>query len=663
MSKQAKPANFQPDAANGQSILTNVPGNPCKMARGANTERNRSIRHRLHIPSDVATKMSTAASDPITATTRPDGLHRGLRLTLILSFAGLLLGLSLLQIEASFFRDNFGFLSLAMFRGQDTVWLGLSLAVGMAFYWYPAQPGADGIVSRVAALWPAHVSPRIIVGSLTLVVLIFVGAGTYLIHHAYGLVSDEVMGELQADIFLSGRLLADFPEQWVEYRRALFSSFLMYDSEHQLMGSSYRPGYAAIRALFDLASLGHLANAAMTALSIYLVASIARKLWPDRGDAAVLAAVLLATCPQVLFTGMTGFAWSAHLCLNLLWLRLFLRDDRLGHGLAALVGFAAIGLHQINPHPFFVLPFMLSLLFARRWPLAFFYASSYSLALAIWIFWPDIAIYLSADDAAMAMPIDQPGGTAAGVGYLAGALNLIGFNQVLGLPYMATNLLRLVAWQNLAILPLIFVALRRWSGAPQIVRLLAWSCALSMIPYLLIMPNQMYGWGYRYAHGLLGNLALIAAFGWISISAHGDQVRARAKQIVVGFTALVVIVGLPLRSVQVERFVGPYAEANRYLHELPGDLVLIDASRIWIWPGVIRNDPFFADRPLVLAMQQLTNDQVRRLCDRYTITFVTDDDLAPLGLPGANPPRPNLASGELSDTAQMPASEHNCPAS
>ena len=609
-------------------------------------------------------QMSTTATKPTISFHRPDMLHRGLRLTLVLSLVGFLLGLSLLQVEESYFRDNFGLMTLAMYRGQDTVWLGLSLAIGLALYGCRLQPGFDGVVTRVATLWPKRASPQFIVGTLAVVVLGFVGAGTYLIHHAHGLVSDEYMGELQANIFRSGRLLAHYPEEWTEFIRAMFTQYLMNNSEHQLLGSGYRPGYAAIRALFDLVSLGQLANAALTALSIILVASIARKLWPDRRDAVVLAAVLLATCPQVLFTGMTGFAWPAHLCLNLLWLRLFLRDDRPGHGLAALVGFAAVGLHQINPHPFFVLPFMVSLLFARRWSLACFYASTYTAALAVWIFWPDIAIHLSADEAAAATPAGLSSGPAAGVGYVAQGLALISPEQVFGLPLVAINFLRLLAWQNLAVLPLIFVALRRWSGAPPIVRLLAWSCVLTMIPYVLIMPNQMYAWGYRYAHGLLGNMALIAAFGWISLSAQGDRVRAFAKQIIVGFTALVILVGLPLRAVQVERFVGPMAAANRYLHSFPSDLVVVDSSRVWIWGGLMRNDPFLADRPLVLAMQQLTSDQLRQLCDRYTVTFVDYVDLAPFGVPEANPRWPaGTVSDGLADTAGAPAREHACPAS
>jgi hypothetical protein len=42
---------------------------------------------------------------------------------------------------------------------------------------------------------------------------------------------------------------------------------------------------------------------------------------------------------------------TAHLTLNLIWLCLFLRNDKIGHGAAIAVGFLASGLHQLIFHP------------------------------------------------------------------------------------------------------------------------------------------------------------------------------------------------------------------------------------------------------------------------------------------------------------------------
>lgn len=576
------------------------------------------------------TETATAAVPTLEARSPAAMFDRGLRLALVLCLLGFLLGLALLPIDEDRMRYWHMLMTVAMYRSQDTVWLGLGVGACLALYWSARSQTLARAFAWTAAFWPARPRPVAYAAIIALVVLAFVGAGTYLFTHAYGLVLDEFMGEIQADIFRSGRLLVRYPGEWGEYVRALFPAFLFQDVDNQLWGSGYRPVFAAIRALFSLAGLGPLTNAILTALSVVLIADIARKLWPDRGDAAVLAAVLLATGPQFLITGMTGFAWPAHLCLNLLWLRLYLRDDTLGHGLAALVGFAAVGLHQINPHPFFVLPFMLALLGARRWRLAGFYACTYSAALVTWIFWTDIAVYLTADQSSA----ETGPATTVGVGYVANAISLINADRFFGLPLIVVNLLRLMAWQNLAVLPLIVVALRPWKAAPPIVRLLAWSCVLSMIPYVLVMPNQMYAWGYRYMHGLLGNMALIAVYGWIRLSAQGGLAPVAAKRAIVALTLAVIVVGMPLRSAQLERYVAPMAAANRFIHSLPSDIVLVDIARIWFRTGTIRNDPFLESRPLVLSMRYLTPDLLARICQRYSVTYVDYDDLAPFGVMG-----------------------------
>lgn len=551
--------------------------------------------------------------------------RRGSWLLLILCGAGLALGLALLSVDEIELRTLLyrQLKTLVMFRGQDTPWLAVCVAFGLYLVWALRSP-ADR--PRLAALWPRDPNVAVWTAVITVLVLAFVGIGTHAFHHAHNVVLDEFFPEFQARIFRSGRLLASVPDEWQELRHAVFPLFLFHDADHQLWGSSYRPVHAAILALFSLAGLGTLTNAVLTAASVILIVGVARRLWPERRDAAILAALLLATGPQFLFTGMTGFAWSAHLCFNLLWLWLYLRDDNWGHGLAALVGFAAVGLHQINPHPLFVMPFMLALLADRRWRLAAFYATTYGAAVLTWTFWHEIAVVLSAG----------PGATDAapnaGLGYIGGTASRIGIYQLLFQPLMAVNLLRLLSWQHVMIVPLIVVALRPWSSAPSTVRLLAWGCVLSMIPYVLIMPNQFYAWGFRYAHGLLGSLALIAVHGWVVLSAKDGPAAAVARRAIIAFAVLVVAVGLPLRAVQMERFVGPLAEANRHVKSLQTEVVVVDMTNLWFPYDVIRNDPDLAERPVTLSLFYLSPEQLRRVCREYSVTVVDRDDLAEFGV-------------------------------
>ncbi|NNG02945.1 MAG: hypothetical protein HKM95_02445, partial [Inquilinus sp.] len=440
--------------------------------------------------------------------------------------------------------------------------------------------------------------------------------------------TEEVSNAFQADIFEKGRLLAPLPEAWREFRGALQPYSTVYEAEHGVWASASRPVFAALQALFGMVGLDALLNTVLTALSVLLVAAIARRLWPDRPDAAVLAAVLLATSPQVLVTGMTGFAWPAHLCLNLLWVWLFLRGGIVGHALAAAAGAAAAGLHEVHVHALFILPFMFALLRDRRWGLAAFYTVVYGVAHLAWIFWVDLAL-LTLEPVAGAGPGEA---AAVGLGYLGGLLGRIGGDGLLAPPLMAIGLLRLLAWLNPAVLVLLAVGVRPWSRLPSPLRMMALGCLVSLIPYVLVTPSAMFGWGYLPLHGLLGSLVLLAVNGWVMLSADRSTTIQTVKRVVGGLTALALLVGLPLRTLQARQFVGPEIAAIRHMQAIDADLAVIDTAGIWLWEPLIRNDPFLADRPLVLAMQYLTPEQMTALCRDYRFVLVDAHDLGRFGV-------------------------------
>ncbi|MEE8271772.1 MAG: hypothetical protein V3R98_08590 [Alphaproteobacteria bacterium] len=552
--------------------------------------------------------------------------RRGLALVVLVCLCGFAVGLAMLQVDDGAWRNAGNAMTAALYRNQDTYWFAFCVVCVLYIRWSLGRSAAARTVSLISRFWPEDPRPLLAASKIAIVVLIFVGGGTYLVHHGFSFVVDEYLAEFQAAIFREGELLASHPPEWTEYGRALHHSFTYLAPSHDLWGSGYRPVFAALRALFSLASLGALTNTFLTAMSVVLVAAIARKLWPDRRDAAVLAAVLLATSPQFLFTGMTGFAWPAHLCLNLLWLWLYLRDDTAGHVLAALVGVAAAGLHQIQAHAFFVLPFMLALLQDKRWRLAAWYGGVYAAGHLTWIFWQDIALLLTAE------PGTADPGRSRGVGYVTDSLALFAILKPLTVPLMGLNLLRMLAWVNLALVPLIVVALRPWSAAPPVVRLLALGFVFSLIPYVLVMPNQMYGLGYRYFHGLLGNMALLAAYGWIKLSKAESRELFSAKRVIAGLTVITLAVGVPLRALQVEGLVGPIAAATRYVASRPADAVLVDYTAVWIGPSLVRNDPYLRNRPLVFALNRMTPEQILDVCGRFSVEVVDYYDVAAFGV-------------------------------
>lgn len=549
---------------------------------------------------------------------------RGLGLLFLLCALGLVIGVALNFVDESlFFRSKWS-LTLYFYRNQDTIWFALALVAAPFLLWVARSRRGRVIDS----LWPSpsgKFDPALVLAGICLIV---VAAGTYVVYHGYALSLDEFMAEFQATIFLEGRLLAKVPAEWADFVVPLQPIFIYHDQVQDFWGAHYRPVAAAIRALFSLLSLGLLTNAVLTAVSVALVAAIARRLWPENNEAPFVAALLLLSSPQVLITGMTAYAMPAHLCLNLAWLWLFLRDDRLGHVLAALVGVAAVGLHQVHNHALFVMPFMLALLFSARWRLALGYAAVYAVAHLTWIFWHDIAVAVTVGGAA------ANSGAVGGVDYLANAISFASVPNLFDLGIVTVNLLRLVAWQNLILVPLVIVALRPGSTVPPLVRQLAWGLLLSMIPYVLVISIQIHGWGYRYLHGLLGSLALIATYGWVRISAANRSAAGSAwcRRTIVLFTALMIVVGVPLRAFQVEAFVRPYAAATSFVESLSDDIALIDDPEIWFGGDLARNDPFLRNRPKVMVLQLLTPAQLRGLCERYSVRLVTADDLEGLGV-------------------------------
>jgi hypothetical protein len=442
----------------------------------------------------------------------------------------------------------------------------------------------------------------------------------------FGLALDEFMTDFDARIMASGRLLAPVAPEWRDVVPALMPMFRLELPDNALWSSAYLPVNAAIRAVFVLLGAPALAGVALAALAIIAVFAVARRLWPDRPDAAVVAAVLLACSSQFLITAMTPFAMTAHLALNMLWLWLFLRDTRTGHALAGVVAFMACGLHQVVFHPLFAAPFVVSLMRARRWRLASYYGAVYAVSGLFWIlYW---SLVLHAANVPMAQSADV--GLDYFVGRIAGMVEPHPESFIL----LFLNLIRFVAWQSPLIVPLAAVGLLAGGKRNGTLVCLAAGMGLTLIAVLVLMPFQGHGWGYRYLHGFLGALSLMAAQGWIAVT---DRASSASRKLAFVFAANVLValfVLLPLRAVQVRDFVTPYASAVAAIERSDADVVIVDPTDIWYGEDLVRNDPFLRARPKVLSLQRLSETQLGELCRRYDVAMFDRDDARQSGIPG-----------------------------
>jgi hypothetical protein len=197
---------------------------------------------------------------------------------------------------------------------------------------------------------------------------------------------------------------------------------------------------------------------------------------------------------------------------------------------------------------------------------------------------------------------------------------------------MADNLLRLIAWQNPALIVLSAAgALVAASRRDPLTWPLVAGLALTTAAMTWLVPFQGHGWGYRYLHGLLGNLALLAASAWVRFMPCVDQRAsgwARAGVATLGCAAL----ALPLSLYDVHATIRPAAAAQAAIRRSAADVVLVDQTGIFYGDDLVRNDPWLATRPKVIDLGALTDDQARALCRSARVAIFDARDAAKFGV-------------------------------
>jgi hypothetical protein len=465
-------------------------------------------------------------------------------------------------------------------------------------------------------------------------------AGWWLLFQAYPLSMDEFCAAFDARIFSHGKLLAEVPAAWRPYIGALQPSFIQHTADQRYWVSPYLPMNAALRALAGTLGSQALAGPCWAATSIVTVYALGRRLWPDRKDAAVVSALLLATSAQLLFTAMTPYAMSAHLALNLVWLWLFLRKGWPWHGMAAATGFAATGLHQMLFHPLFAAPFILQLWLGRRWRLAGFYTVAYAAICLFWISYQGLLL--------------QGQGLAPSAAAAHGAADFT--HQALALlaptpgapGLMALNLLRFAAWQNpLAVALGVLGALYAVRGRDRVLAPLTAGMALTVAAMLVVMPFQGHGWGYRYLHGFLGGLCLLAGLAWVKLTPSGAEGGQRAWAAFGAAGAYCLMLAFPICAHQAVDWLRPYARSNAAIQSTRADVVIVDPKYLTYGFNLVRNDPFLERGPKVMDVNYLTAPQALALCAHFKVALFDRTDGAALGVATLPPMPPPAGKAEV----------------
>lgn len=555
---------------------------------------------------------------------RNAAFHRTLKGATIISSALVLFGVGVASLTEPVYIDTvrqpkFVWLTTYFFRSQDAPWLiGVALLLAILAIARPTFPRSFGCLGKPSRRVTA-------VSLLALLVLVCGVVGTHSIFHDYHLSRDEILAEFDATIFRSGHLIAPIAPEHRPLATALAPTFMVPIDQIDGFVSAYLPGNAALRALVGFIDPAA-TNPLLAAFAVIAVFAVARRLWPSDPAPALVAAVLTATSSQLIVGSMTSYAMTAHLTLDMLWLWLFLRDDKAGHAAAIIVGAFAIGLHQTIFHPLFAAPFILRLWISQRRSVAAAYIGSYAIALLFWIgYWQLLALWRG-----VSMETSDEVGL---VYFIARVLVLLTSFQWSGADLMAKNILRFVVWQNPVLLPLVILSYTQIREGSGIARELAAGVCLTLIAMFIVLPYQGHGWGYRYLHGLLGNFSLLAAYGWVDLAARAN---ARASRELGSTLAIGCVIGalvlLPAHLIQAQRFVEPYARAADAIARTDADFVIVDKSRLLFAADLVRNDPFLRNRPKILDLTYLEEDQIRALCATNEIALFEKADATALGV-------------------------------
>ncbi len=454
------------------------------------------------------------------------------------------------------------------------------------------------------------------VGVCALFVTLFARLGAHYFLHDVDLSMDEWTAGFQARIFERGQLTAPIDPVWYDFAFSMTPIFVEWKKEPAEWLASYLPVSAGIRTLFLAVDAERWANPVLGGLSVLCLGLLARRLWPEAPRRALLAATLLSSSTQFLFTSMTGYAYSAHLFLNVLWLLLYLRKDLCWYVLP-WIGFLALGLHNPVPHALFAAPFLWRIFRSagKAWRLYIF--GIYGFSCVTW------AVYVKFAGLLRIWLLTRMSASIT-EGHDLRTVLVPGRWLVQAMDWSL-----FFSWQTPLLALLAALALIWWRWLSPFGRDLAAGVLLTFAFYCIASYDQGHGWGYRYMYPVLGNVVLLAVFG------------ASMVPVLVSWRALVVALLLPsvfqisLRAVQVESFVRPFARAFQYIQSYPAACVVIDPASGWYSQDLVRNDPFFQTEPRVLFANRISPDAVPRLetlCGGR-IHWITAAELSALGLP------------------------------
>jgi hypothetical protein len=494
-----------------------------------------------------------------------------------------------------------------------------------------ALPPMLMILQRWAPAWtlPARAPGRRVLLVAGLALALLLGWGAHALLYDFPLSRDEHMVAFDMAVYGKGRLAAPLAPQWRGYAEALVPAFLLNASEPDGLVSAYLPVNALLRLGFSQIADPVFLNPLLALAGGIALHDIARRQFIGEPRAVWVTLIVYALSSQMLVNAMTVYSMTGHMALNLIWLAAFLRGGRRGHAIAICTGALATGLHQVAFHSLFAAPFVLWRWRQGEWRTALLFGVAYVVIIGGWILFPLLAGIHGA--------VQGPNESR----FFDRVVPLLLHRDPLTVSWMMLNLVRFVAWQHLALLPLFVAAFRaasrdRGGAVPMLAGIILTTTFVGFV-----LPFQGHGWGYRYLQPCLGSFALLAGIGYQQLR---DEAPARTDGVVIVLTLATLLGSVPLLIGQARAFTRPHVLLDRHIAAQKTDFVLVDTEPRtptidgrWAVNAVdeVRNDPDLTNRPLRFSSRALDGPMVAELCRRGTVSSVDWHDMHRLGF-GAN---------------------------
>jgi hypothetical protein len=462
-----------------------------------------------------------------------------------------------------------------------------------------------------------------IIALLAIGVVAVTYAGVVLIFHRYLLADDEYSAWFQALAFSRGQRSPTVPADWCHWIGALTPTSVYSDSSCSWR-LSYLPLHSMLQAPFIALGVDRLGVPLTAGASVWLVASIARKLWPSRPTRAYVAALTLATSTQVLIMSMTMYSMPTHLLFTLMWLWLYVDDRRWANALLPWVGVLAIGVHSPFPHILFIPPFLLRYLRNRRFVFLGYVGVVYAAGL---MYWYGFLQHIAQGSSTAIATVGQTASVATGVFQMPTALH--GFTTALHLALVPS-------WNAPVAIVLVLSAMLAWPRLDKFSRDAALSVIVMVVARGLMLTPQGEGWGYRYIYDGLADIALLSAVGAeILALAIGGR---RAVGLVLASFVAAIAVQLPLRAWGVDSVISPFRQGYEWMSALPYDVVVYPTQNVQWGRQLVRNDPYLRNRPKIMSRSEMGRNDVALLLADSTkrVKVLTTEELKAHGFPAGD---------------------------